>query len=244
MATITVLDSTGATQTIAKVVATGPQLGANNLPVVMATDDAILGPTNETAPANDTAASGLNGRLQRVAQNLSTLITNMSATNTQLPPTPSGSVQTTITRPANTTPYTLGDVMGGAITISTGMTSGQRVMLAGVDLQYQVAALPSGMAGFRMHLYNVTPPSAIADNSPWTLGSGDRASYLGYIDIPQMVALGVGTTTVFSLVDQLNKMLQMSGSANLFAYLQVTGAGWTPAGNSEVFLLRTQFIGF
>lgn len=34
----------------------------------------ILGATNETAPANDTAAAGLNGRLQRVAQRLSSLI--------------------------------------------------------------------------------------------------------------------------------------------------------------------------
>lgn len=34
----------------------------------------IIGPTNETAPGTDTAASGLNGRLQRIAQRLTTLI--------------------------------------------------------------------------------------------------------------------------------------------------------------------------
>ena len=33
-----------------------------------------IGATNETAPANDTASSGLNGRLQRVAQRLTSLI--------------------------------------------------------------------------------------------------------------------------------------------------------------------------
>jgi hypothetical protein len=36
--------------------------------------DALLGATNETAPASDTASSGLNGRLQRVAQRLTSLI--------------------------------------------------------------------------------------------------------------------------------------------------------------------------
>ena len=39
-----------------------------------------LGATNETAPASDTAAAGLNGRLQRIAQNLSTLGTTSLAT--------------------------------------------------------------------------------------------------------------------------------------------------------------------
>ena len=34
----------------------------------------ILGATNETAPATDTAAAGLNGRLQRVAQRLTSLL--------------------------------------------------------------------------------------------------------------------------------------------------------------------------
>lgn len=34
----------------------------------------LIGPVNETAPVNDTANSGLNGRLQRVAQRLTTMI--------------------------------------------------------------------------------------------------------------------------------------------------------------------------
>lgn len=216
---------------------------AGSLSVTTASDDGLTGATNETAPVSDTAASGLNGRLQRIAQNLTTVNSTLQSVNTQLPSTVSGMVQTTITRPANATPYTAGDVIGGAITIATGMTSGQRIMLAGMDLQYQVASVPSGMTTLRLHLYNVTPPSAIADNSPWTFGSSDRASYLGYVDFPAVAALGTGTTTVFSLVEQLNKLLQLSGSANLFGYLVTTG-GFTPAGNSEVLLLRTGFVGF
>jgi hypothetical protein len=39
----------------------------------------ILGATNETAPATDTAASGLNGRLQRIAQRITSLIALLPA---------------------------------------------------------------------------------------------------------------------------------------------------------------------
>lgn len=38
-----------------------------------------IGAENETAPANDTASSGLNGRLQRVAQNITTLTGKLPA---------------------------------------------------------------------------------------------------------------------------------------------------------------------
>lgn len=42
--------------------------------VTIATDDTVMGALNETAPATDTASSGLNGRLQRIAQRLTSLI--------------------------------------------------------------------------------------------------------------------------------------------------------------------------
>jgi hypothetical protein len=42
--------------------------------------DTDLGSTSETAPASDTATSGLNGRLQRVAQRLTTLIEDIFVT--------------------------------------------------------------------------------------------------------------------------------------------------------------------
>jgi len=40
---------------------------------------ALLGAVNETAPATDTASSGLNGRLQRVAQNITTFCGTVAA---------------------------------------------------------------------------------------------------------------------------------------------------------------------
>lgn len=55
-------------------VAVAAGAGANGLRVVHSTDDVVLGPVTETAPASDTASSGLNGRLQRLAQRVTSLI--------------------------------------------------------------------------------------------------------------------------------------------------------------------------
>ena len=55
----------------------GQKTKAGSLSVALASDDdslALLGPVTETAPATDTASSGHNGRLQRIAQRLTSLI--------------------------------------------------------------------------------------------------------------------------------------------------------------------------
>lgn len=53
----------------------GAAAAASSLPVTQSTEDvARMGALTETAPTTDTASSGLNGRLQRVAQRLSSLI--------------------------------------------------------------------------------------------------------------------------------------------------------------------------
>lgn len=54
--------------------ALGRQADASSFSVAISTEDAaLLGALTETAPAIDTASSGLNGRLQRIAQNITTL---------------------------------------------------------------------------------------------------------------------------------------------------------------------------
>ncbi len=255
-------------QRLTSLIALTPALGAAadaaSSPVSLSTESkALLGATNEGAAATDTSTSGLNGLLKRIAQNLTTVNTTLGASNSQLPSaigpttkagslsvafatdmnqlplTASGSVQVTITRPANTTAYTANDVLGGALTFATGLTSGQRAMIAGVDLMPQIGAIPSGMTSFTLHLYNVTPPSALADNAAFDLPSGDRASYLGAISVGTPADLG---STLFVETNNINKAIQLSGSANVFGYL-VTAGAFTPAANSEVYLIRLQLLG-
>jgi hypothetical protein len=53
----------------------GSKAAASSLAVTQSTEDAAqLGSLTETAPATDTASSGLNGRLQRIAQRITSLI--------------------------------------------------------------------------------------------------------------------------------------------------------------------------
>jgi sarcosine oxidase gamma subunit len=233
---------------------------AASLPVVIASDDDIqakLGIVTETAPASDTASSGLNGRLQRIAQRLTSLIALLPASlgqktsaaslavviasdQTSLSVTPASSafdVATTITRPANVTPYTAGDVVGGAITITAIGPSASAIMITGAQLELDIAAIPSGMASFRLYLYSVTPPSAVADNGTWDLVSGDLPSFLGYIDLGTPVDLG---STLYVETNNINKQLKLA-SANIFGYL-VTSAGYTSAANSEVYKITLHTV--
>lgn len=151
----------------------------------------------------------------------------------------------TVTRPANATPYTAGDVIGGVIEFTNIGPAGGTVVVTAADLMVYVAAVPSGMGSMRLRVYDATPPSALADNAAWDLPSGDRGNYLGFIDIGIPVDEG---STLAVQNEQVNKQFKLaSGQTSLWAYLQVgtvggTG-GFTPAGNSEVYVPRLRALG-
>jgi hypothetical protein len=91
------------------------------------------------------------------------------------------------------------------------------------------------MTSFRLHLYDNTPPSALADNAAWTFTAADRAVYLGYIDIGSPALQG---TALYCQVDAVNKQLEPGiGSVGIYGYL-VTNGAFTPAANSEVYTPR------
>jgi hypothetical protein len=153
------------------------------------------------------------------------------------------SVSATITRAANVTTYSVNDVVGGAITLTGIGNSGQFIMINSIDLIMNITALPTGLvnANLILYLYNVTPPSAVADNGAFTLPSGDRASCLtpGGISLGAAALAPGGGSCVLQL-DNLSKLIKLS-SANLFAYL-VTTAAFTPAANSETYTLRINTV--
>ena len=152
--------------------------------------------------------------------------------------------RTTITRPANTTAYTAGDVIGttdSAIIRIVGIgPMSDHILITAADLEIDVASVPSGMTSFRLHIYDEIPASALADNAAWDLPSGDRANYLGYIDLGVIADIG---STLYTQADQVNKQFKLGfGHTSLYAYLQTIG-GFTPAGNSEVYRLRLRAVG-
>lgn len=141
-------------------------------------------------------------------------------------------VATTITRPANTTPYTAGDVLGGALDLGVLGPSGKAVMIRSAQLEADISAIPAGMTTFTLYLYSVTPPSAVADNGAFDLPAGDRASFLGAFSLGTPADLG---STCYCEATDINKQVKLAGT-HLFGYLVTTG-GFTPASNSEVYVV-------
>lgn len=149
-----------------------------------------------------------------------------------------------ITRPANTTAYSAGDVIGtgsgdaAILTLSSIGPSGGYVLVQSIELVLGISAVPSGMTSFRLHFYNAAPGAA-ADNSVFDLASGDRAKYIGYVDLPAPIDFG---STCFTQVDYPGKLFKLaSATTSLFCELQTIG-GFTPAANSEVYSLRVKTL--
>ena len=141
----------------------------------------------------------------------------------------------TVTRPSNTTAYTAGDVVGDTggsaiITLSNIGPSGGYVLIQSVSLVFSDTSVPSGMGAFRLHLYSATP-NAIADNAPFDLMSGERANYMGYIDLSAPLDFG---SSLYTQTDYAGRLVKLaSASTTLYAELETRGA-YTPASASTI----------
>jgi hypothetical protein len=143
-----------------------------------------------------------------------------------------------ITRPANTTAYAANDVIGsstaaggGVITIPS--TGGDHLLLTLISNEFRVdlAAVPSGMTSFRLHLYSASPPSAYADNDPWDLPAGDRTYYIGHLDLGTPADFG---STLYVHSNAIYQGLLLPPGGTMYGYL-VTVGGYTPASGTTMF---------
>ena len=136
-----------------------------------------------------------------------------------------------LTRTADTNAYLANDVVGAAtgstaaLTFSNIAAEAGCILIVASRLQIQSTALISGEeAGYDLHLYTVTPPSALGDNTAWDLPSGDRASYAGKVSLGIPADLG---STLW--IRQTGLLIPVkTASAHLYAYLVTIGAH-TPA---------------
>lgn len=133
--------------------------------------------------------------------------------------------------PANTSHVTP-DVNGGAQQFSTVGVSGERVMITSATLEIDGGSAEA--TAWRLYLYNITPPSAIADDATWDLPSGDRASFLGYVDLGTAIDLG---STQWVEAHGINKQIKLA-SANVFGYL-VNLTTVTPAAVAHIVTIHT-----
>lgn len=141
----------------------------------------------------------------------------------------------TITRPSNTTAYTAGDVVGDTsgsaiLTFTNAGPSGGFAIVQSVSLVFSDSSVPSGMGAFRLHLYSATP-TAIADNAPFDLVSGERANYMGYIDLSTPSDFG---SSLYAQVDYPGRLIKLAtASTTLYAELETRGA-YTPVSASTI----------
>jgi hypothetical protein len=133
-----------------------------------------------------------------------------------------------------TTAYAANDVVGpggggnAALTFAFTDRSGSAAaagefMITSAALEIDDTAIITGQTSYRLYLYNVTPPSAFADSAVWDLPSGDRASFLGYVDLGTIVDMG---STLYVETNGINKQLTFA-SGSIFGYLVSNGA-YTP----------------
>jgi hypothetical protein len=129
--------------------------------------------------------------------------------------------------------HVAGDVVGGAQQFKgLGQSSGAGVQVMSASLMAATATLET--TAWRVYLFNVTPPSALADDAPFTLASGDRDSFIGYVDIAQLVDVG---DTLYVQSDNLNKMIKLK-SRSAWGYL-VNLTTLTPAAVAHTVTLHT-----
>jgi len=129
--------------------------------------------------------------------------------------------------------HTAGDA-NGAVQTFTDMCdeAGGHIMITSASLEIDGATAEA--TAWRLYLFSVTPPSALADDAAFTLASGDRASFLGQIDLGTAVDL---VDTQWVEVHGINKHIKLT-STNLFAYL-VNLTTVTPAAVAHIVTLHS-----
>lgn len=125
-----------------------------------------------------------------------------------------------VSAPATFTPaatsHAAGDCNGAAQEFALSAPSGGRIMITSATLE--IATGTAKATSWSLYLYNVTPPSAIADDAPWAYASGDRASRLARIDLGTAVVEQAGVATLRVEQDLINKQIKLAGTS-VFGYL-------------------------
>lgn len=198
--------------------ANGQATMANSAPVVIASNQSSIAVT----PAALVAGSAVIGKVS---------VDQTTPGTTNLVQVPSTGHTGSATFTTGTTVYAANDVVGAsaanaAVDFGVCGISGNNILITSVELEIDSASIIAGETSYNLYLYNVTPASAINDSSPFTLGAGDRAAFLGKIALPGVSVEGVTTATLYCAADGINKHVKLSGT-DLFGYLTSVGA-FTP----------------
>lgn len=193
------------------------------------------GPVNETAPASDTAPSGHNGRLQRIAQRLTTLI-DLGTRGGVV------EVTSTITRPANTNAYTAGDAWSNSTSAPTagGGTMANVVAFSGGSAMLTHLALVSSAAPAtplqgEIWLFD-TAPTAINDNAAFSVSDAEMLNCIAQIPF---ALSSIGANSSATVLCGLG--IKTKGSADLRFLVRVVNA--YAGASAEALTIRSFYEG-
>jgi hypothetical protein len=120
--------------------------------------------------------------------------------------------------------HTAGDSVGTAGNFTDMCDEmGGHIMITSASLS--IASNAAQATAWRLYLFSVTPPSALADDAAFVLATGDLAVFLGQIDLGTAVDL---VDNQWVEVHGINKHIKLA-STNLFAYLVNLTTLTTPA---------------
>lgn len=147
----------------------------------------------------------------------------------------------TFTRPANTTAYAAGDVVGSATSaiheLTGAASSSSFVFVQSIQLLISNTSVPSGMTGFRVHLYS-SAPTAISDNAAYTFTTSDLAAWQDSFDLSTPAVRGSMLRS--QAYYQGGVMKLQPASSSLYAVIETLGA-YTPA-SGTAYTLRVKVL--
>lgn len=154
----------------------------------------------------------------------------------------------TLTRPADTTAYAVGDLVANSTTAASVAAILFTSCARGTDVGGRVTGASLAKSGtgttnatYRLHLFKVNPvASAPTNGDNGAFAPALKAGYLGFIDFPTpsfAFGDGVGYKGILSTSSFIN-FAPVSGTANLYGLVEARGA-YTPA-NAETFIFSLE----
>jgi hypothetical protein len=177
----------------------------------------LQGALTETAPATDTASSGLNGRLQRIAQRLTSLIALLPASLGQK--TMANSLGVAIASDQGNLPANVAQINGVTPLMGNGVTGtgSQRVTIASDNTAFTVNAAQSGTWTVQpgntanTTAWLVTSGAKTQANAPvYNLYSSTGVTTAAYV---QMVASTTSATSEIEIYDTSGSILYLATGA-------------------------------
>lgn len=147
---------------------------------------------------------------------------------------------TEISRPANTTAYTAGDVVSDNATTTTPIGLQLARIRGGGGYITKVRLVTDQstcVSVFRVWVYTINTMTVSADNAAMSLLYANKANRLGYIELPAMTTeTGAGNDSASAMLDTPRFAFKCASTSKYLYFILQTKTTWTPASGQKFYL--------